>query len=133
MVGCMIPLMRGKTKPQTLDKLMQSLTDCFTTESAQRLVKLKPDPELQARVDELGDKCSSGTLTEEERDEYRLYITFGTFISTLKSQSRLRSPSQNQLEPAARRSDTVGQVSNLSEQNLSHSSLLSVGANVRQM
>jgi hypothetical protein len=81
--------MHGHVEPATLDRLIQPLSDCLTIESAQRLVKMKADPKLQARVDRLAAKCSAGTLTQKEREEYRGYVSFGTFIDILKSKARL--------------------------------------------
>jgi hypothetical protein len=72
-----------------LDRLIQPLSECLTRESAKRLAAFKPDPKVQARVDELSAKCSAGTLTDEEREEYRRYVSFGTFIDILKSKARL--------------------------------------------
>ena len=46
--------MRAKTRPVPPERLLKPLSDCFTRESAKRLVKLKPDRELQARLKELG-------------------------------------------------------------------------------
>ena len=80
--------MRTKRKPQPIDRLIQSVSDCLTPESAERLVKLKADPELQAHVSQLADKCSDGTLTEQERAEYASYIAYGSFVDILKSKAR---------------------------------------------
>ena len=80
--------MHAKTRAQALNRLIEPLTDCLTRESAERFVKMKPDAELQARVDELAGKSSAGTLTEDERAEYGEYITYGTIISILKSRAR---------------------------------------------
>jgi uncharacterized protein YnzC (UPF0291/DUF896 family) len=73
-----------------LDRLVQPLSDCLTPESARRLVGLKPDPRLQARVDELSAKSSAGTLTDHEREEYARYVSFGTFVAILKAKARLQ-------------------------------------------
>ena len=73
----------------TLDRLIDPLGDCLTKETARRLVSLKPDRELQTRVDQLARKCSAGTLTPEEREEYGQYVSFGTFVAILKSKARL--------------------------------------------
>lgn len=81
--------MRKTSVTPILNRLVEPLSDCLTKESAQRLLALKADPVLQARVDELADKCSNGTLTNEERDEYARYVSFGTFIAILKSKARL--------------------------------------------
>ena len=72
-----------------LERLVDPLSACLTPESAKRLLKLKADRQLQARVDCLADKCNEGTLTREERSEYESYVNFGTFVALLKSKARL--------------------------------------------
>jgi hypothetical protein len=70
-------------------RLLDPLSDCLTPESARRLLKLKADPKLRARVEMLGRKSNRGTLTDQEREEYGYYVAYGTFISTLKAKARL--------------------------------------------
>jgi hypothetical protein len=77
-----------KTRSIVIDRLIEPLSACLTEETARRLVSLKSDSELQARVDELSKKCSAGTLTSEEREEYARYVSFGTFVAMLKSKAR---------------------------------------------
>jgi len=55
---------------------------------ARRLLALKADAKLQARVDYLAGRCNQGLLTPEERAEYGNYVTFGTFVAILKSKAR---------------------------------------------
>jgi hypothetical protein len=71
-----------------LDQLVASLGDCLTPESARRLVALKADPKLQARVDDLARRHSRGELTPEEQAEYGHYVSFSTFVAILKSKAR---------------------------------------------
>ena len=78
-----------KTSVNPLECLLELLSACLTDESAHRLVSLKPDRDVQARIDEFAQKCSGGTLTSDEREEYGRYITFGTFVSTRKAKARL--------------------------------------------
>jgi hypothetical protein len=71
-----------------LDHYFEPVTSMFNREMAQALVNRKPDPKLISRVTELGEKADDGTLTEEERDEYRTLVDAGDFISLLKSKAR---------------------------------------------
>ena len=80
--------MRFAKTPPALDALIGSLGDCLTSESARRLVALKADQKLQARVDYLAERCNEGLLTSEERAEYSDYVSFGTFVAILKSKAR---------------------------------------------
>src|SRR5437660_1532775 len=61
-----------------LDRLISPLRDCLTPESAQRVLALKADPELQARVGDLATRHSEGKLTPEEQAEYGGYVSFST-------------------------------------------------------
>jgi hypothetical protein len=80
--------MSAKIPSPTLDRLIDPLSECLTPESAKRLLKLRADPQLQARIDKLSHKCNEGTLTAKEQTEYASYISFGTFVALLKSKAR---------------------------------------------
>ena len=71
-----------------LDKLLDPVSRCFTPEVADRLVHIEPDPELQARIDVLADKCTEGELTTDERSEYEAYVRAGNLISILQAKAR---------------------------------------------
>lgn len=77
------------TASPVLDRLVDPLSECLTPESARRVLKLRADRRLQARVTELANKCNAGTLTREERAEYENYVQYGSFIALLKSKARL--------------------------------------------
>lgn len=77
----------AKSAP-ALDELIGALSECLTPESARRLLALKADPQLQARVDDLATRHSRGLLTPEEQGEYRGYVYFDTFIAILRSKAR---------------------------------------------
>jgi hypothetical protein len=71
-----------------LDQLVAPLADCLTSESARRLLKVKADPKLQARVNDLADRHSRGELSSEEKAEYGQYVSYSTFVAILKSKAR---------------------------------------------
>ncbi|RIK79057.1 MAG: hypothetical protein DCC68_13920 [Planctomycetota bacterium] len=71
-----------------LERLVSPLADCFTPDVARRVAALRADPRLQARIDELADKCNEGELTAEERDEYELYVHTGEVIALLQAKAR---------------------------------------------
>jgi len=83
-----IPGMSSRIPSPMLDRLVDPLSQCLTAESAKRLLKLRADPRLQARVDQLAEKCNEGTLTAQEQTEYSSYVSFGTFVALLKSKAR---------------------------------------------
>ena len=89
--------MKRAKSAAVLDQLVAPLGDCLTPESARRLLALKADPKLQARVDDLAARHSRGLLTPEEQAEYGRYVSFSTFVAILKSKARqllANSPSE---------------------------------------
>ena len=80
--------MKTTKSPPLLDRLVASLGDCLTPESARRLLALKADPKLQARVANLAERHGRGQLTPEEQAEYGGYVYFDTFVAILKSKAR---------------------------------------------
>jgi hypothetical protein len=72
----------------TIDRLITSLGDCLTSESARRLLSLKADPRLQARVDQMAERHQRGELSADEKAEYGLYVSYSTFVAILKSKAR---------------------------------------------
>jgi uncharacterized protein YnzC (UPF0291/DUF896 family) len=55
---------------------------------ARDLVKLRFDPEAQARIDKLARKCNEGKLTDAERNEYETYAYAIDFIAILQAKAR---------------------------------------------
>ena len=45
-----------------LDRLLEPVTQCFTPEVAERLIALRPDPTIQAKIEELAEKANEGQL-----------------------------------------------------------------------
>ncbi len=71
-----------------LARLLEPLGQCLTPEVAKALVNLRADPHVQARIDELADKCTEGTLSTEEQSEYETYVYAIDFIAVLQAQAR---------------------------------------------
>src|SRR5947209_12200128 len=71
-----------------LDRLMDPVSRCLTTEAAERLVALRADAGFQQRLDTLADRCTEGLLSTEERGEYETYVQFIEFISILQAKAR---------------------------------------------
>ena len=57
-----------------LAKILDPVAQCFTPEVAKRVVELRADPAVQARIEELAEKCNEGIITPEEMAEYDAYI-----------------------------------------------------------
>ena len=80
---------------QTLDssslhRFLEQFTDTFTPELAEHFANLPPNPDLQARLDVLGDKANEGTLTDDERSEYATYVEAMDVVALLRVKSRNR-------------------------------------------
>ena len=72
----------------TLDRLVEPVVRTFTPEVASALTQLRADPELQARMDELAEKCNEGKLTSEEREEYETAIRFANYLAIIQAKAR---------------------------------------------
>ena len=53
------------------------------------MVELRADPAVQARIEELAEKCNEGTITPEEMAEYDAYIQAMDVVAVLQKQSRI--------------------------------------------
>lgn len=73
-----------------VDRLLEPLSRCIRGVSEAELLNLRADATLQARIDELADKCDEGALTPEERVEDQTYVRFGNFVAILQAKARLR-------------------------------------------
>jgi hypothetical protein len=71
----------------SLAKILDPVAACFTPEVAQRIVALRVDPEVQARITLLAEKCNEGTLAPEEMAEYEGYIRAMDVVAVLQKQA----------------------------------------------
>ena len=71
-----------------LDGLLDPLSRCLDAESSRRVIELRVDPVVQARIDALAECANNGVLSEEQRAEYEAFINAGDFISILKLKAR---------------------------------------------
>jgi len=80
--------MKSAKNAAVLDRLIDPLGECLTPESARRVLALKADSTLQARVNDLANRHNQGLLTPEEEAEYGSYVSCSTFVAVLKSKAR---------------------------------------------
>ena len=71
-----------------LERLLEPLTDALTPESASALLNLRPDPELEARVEVLRRKANDGTLTPAEDAEYKDFVEAVDIVSMMQTKAR---------------------------------------------
>jgi hypothetical protein len=76
----------------TLERFVDHLTRGFTPELAKHFAELpKPNPELQARLDELASKANEGSLSPEETAEYDKYVEYMDFVAYMRLKARARA------------------------------------------
>ena len=73
---------------QSFDRLLAPLGQRMSPELARALIDLQADEKLQNQMDDLADKCTAGTLTGEEREEYESLVSASALISALKARAR---------------------------------------------
>jgi hypothetical protein len=71
-----------------LDRLLDPLTDTLTPETATALLGLRADAEVEARIDELRQKASEGSLTTAEDAEYKDFIEAVDVVSIMQAKAR---------------------------------------------
>ena len=77
-----------------LERFVDHLTRGFTPELAKHFAELpEPNPDFQARLDELADKANEGTLSAAEAKEYDKYIEYMDFVALMRLKARARTSS----------------------------------------
>jgi hypothetical protein len=71
-----------------LDRVLDRVSRALTPEAAREMVALRADPEAQARIDELAERCNDGLLTDDERSEYESLIAAANVIALLQAKAR---------------------------------------------
>lgn len=71
-----------------LDQLLEPVGRSITPGLARELVDLRASPDVQARIDDLADKCNEGTLSPDERAEYERYVGAIHLIGILQRKAR---------------------------------------------
>jgi hypothetical protein len=72
-----------------LDRLLGPVSSSLNKEAAQKILSLKADRKVQARVNKLADKCTEGELTPDERREYEMYVMADHLVAVLKAKARI--------------------------------------------
>ena len=71
-----------------LAKILDPVAQCFASEVAKRVTDLRADPVVQARIDELAEKCNEGTIMTQEMAEYDTYIQAMDVVAVLQKKVR---------------------------------------------
>ena len=78
------------TNGHILQRILEPVSSALNDEAARKLIGVKADRKVQARVATLARKCNQGELTTVERQEYETYILAGEFVAVLQAKARLR-------------------------------------------
>ena len=81
--------MKNHSNGILLDRILKHICSSLNEEAAVKIVRLKADRKVQARVAKLADKCTEGELTPEERREYETYLLANHVVAIFKAQARI--------------------------------------------
>jgi hypothetical protein len=70
------------------DRGVRPLMEIVLSGRADAIIHFRPDPQLEARIEELALKSTEGELTEDERAEYAGYVRANKFVAILKRQAQ---------------------------------------------
>lgn len=76
---------------QTVDivsDMLEPFAQALPPALIQKLAELKAPPAIQARVNELAEKCNEGELTESERAEYEAFVRGGNIVNIIKAKAK---------------------------------------------
>jgi hypothetical protein len=71
-----------------LNQLLDPLSRSLGIEAATQILAFHIDPDVQARIDALADRCNEGALSDPERSEYEGYVEGISLINILKAKAR---------------------------------------------
>jgi hypothetical protein len=74
--------------PDVFAESLAPVERCLNRESALALLDLPANPRVQARVDELAEKCNEGLLTPVQRSEYDALIWADHFLGVLQAKAQ---------------------------------------------
>ena len=81
---------KREPSPELLDRILDSVSQCFTPETARAVIELRQDKRVRNRMQQLGAKASAGRLTPKEALQYQTLIEVCDLIVTLQLKARHR-------------------------------------------
>lgn len=81
--------MHGDTTISILTRLIGPGEGTFDRAAAEAILKLRFADEDNARVAELAERCSAGTLTGDDAREYDGYVAAADVLAMLQSKARV--------------------------------------------
>jgi hypothetical protein len=71
-----------------IERVLSAVGECLDRQSAEALIQVRADDQMQERIEELADKSTEGMLAPEERDEYEALVRVGNFVAILQAKAR---------------------------------------------
>jgi hypothetical protein len=75
----------GTTTTTALSQLLEPLSRVLSSDAATQILSFRIDPAVQARIQDLADRCNDGLLSEAE---YEDYVEGIGMINLLKAKAR---------------------------------------------
>jgi hypothetical protein len=70
------------------ERLVEQLGRQLTADSARKIGELRVDSSPQDRIDLLAERNAEGLITDEERQEFEVYVSAAGFLSVLQAEAR---------------------------------------------
>ncbi len=70
------------------ERVLGAVGECLDRPSAEALIRVRADQQMQEWIEKLADKSTEGMLTPEERDEYEALVRVGNFVAILQAKAR---------------------------------------------
>ena len=71
-----------------IERVLAAVGECLDRQSAEALIQVRADQQMQERIEELADKSTEGMLMPEERDEYEALVRVGNLLAILQAKAR---------------------------------------------
>jgi hypothetical protein len=72
----------------SLEQFLDASVGWLSPQAAMSMITWKPNPQLRARMEELGHRANEGLLTSAEQEEYEQFIDDEDVISLLQAKAR---------------------------------------------
>lgn len=82
--------MRKAATTGVLVDLLAPVVFELNDEAARKLIGLRADRKVQARIGRLARRCNDGKLTTDERAEYEASVIAGDFVAIMQALARRR-------------------------------------------
>jgi hypothetical protein len=81
--------MTKSSNGSVLERILEPVSSSLNEEAARKLIGLKADRKLQARVARLARKCNEDTLPPAERRDYETYVMASEVVAILQAKARI--------------------------------------------